>query len=151
MGVVFQGMVFADYHQFCLMDTASRTEYSDAITDTAVAARALWKDNVLVIFTARNMSVPVTVELHENEPVLELDPADHVVEAGLRSAGVVAVLGCSDYLPNAARFPVPAGDLKATIVFRGLGTLSEDGLAGDDSYTVHLWPGRADGVRVLKP
>jgi hypothetical protein len=64
---------------------------------------------------------------------------------------VIAILGCTDYLPDAARFPVPPGELKAAIVFSGLGTVSEDGLDGDDRYTLHLWPGRADGVRVLKP
>jgi hypothetical protein len=96
------------------------------------------------------MPVPVTVELHEEEPALELDNADQTVEAGLRSDGEIAILGCTDYLPDATRFSVPAGDLKAMIVFSGLGTLRASGLDGDDRYTVHLWPGKAGGVRVLR-
>lgn len=81
---------------------------------------------------------------------MTLDDVDHVVEGGFRSAGTVAIAGCTDYFPDAARFSVPAGDLKARVVFTCLGTLSEDGLDGEDRYVVHLWPGKAESVRVLK-
>jgi hypothetical protein len=150
MAVVYQGMLFADFYQFSLIDPSGELDDSIEITDEQLVARVLWLDNILVVFTVRNMSVPVTVELHMEKPALELDHADHAVTAGMRSGGVVAIAGCTDYLPDAARFSVPAGDLEAAIVCSGLGTLSKNGLVGNDRYTVHLWPGRADGVRVLK-
>jgi inactivated superfamily I helicase len=127
MKTVFQGDVFADYHQFYLNDA-----------------------NVLVVFTARNFDVPVRVELHETEPSLRLDQADHVVVADLRSTGTIVIAGCTDYWPDAARFSVPPGQLRVAIVFTGLDTISRNGLEGDDRYTLHLWPGKAAGIQVLK-
>lgn len=150
MATAFEGMIFADYHQFYLMNVGSQTDYTDDITDAAVADRIIAKDDVLVVFAARNMAVPVTVELHDAEPALNLSEADHVVEAGLNSSGMLVIAGCTDYLPDAAQFAVPAGNLKARILFSGLDTLSEDGLDGEDRYCVQLWPGKADGVHVLK-
>lgn len=150
MTIVFSGTLFADYHQFYLANDGSSTDYAGEATDKAMIERVVWKDDVLAVFTARNMEVPVTVEFHDAEPVLSLDDADHAVEAGLRSSGTVAIAGCTDYLPAAARFSVPAGDLRALVIFRGLGTISKDGLVGDDSYAVHLWPGKKKSTCILK-
>jgi hypothetical protein len=150
MTVVFQDTLFADYHQFYLADPANLTDYSEDVTDETIAQGVIAKDDTLVVFTARNMSVPVTVELHDAEPALQLDVADHVVDAGLRSSGTIAIAGCTDYFPDAARFSTPAGDLNARIVCTGLGTLSSDGVEGEDRYVVHLWPGKSQGVGVLK-
>jgi hypothetical protein len=150
MAKVFEGTLFADYHQFYLADVESKTDYSDDVTEAAMGQRIAYRDDVLVVFTARNTDVPVVVELHATEPALDLEDADHVVEGGLYSSGTVAIAGCTDYFPDAARFSVPAGGLKARVVFAGLRTLSEDGLTGQDRYAVHLWPGKADGIRVLK-
>jgi hypothetical protein len=147
---VFERTLFADYHQFYLADAETKTDVSGDVTDEAISQRIVCRDDVLVVFTARNMEVPVLVELHETEPALDFADADHAVEAGLRSAGTIAIAGCTDYLPDAARLSVPAGELKARVVFTGLGTLSSDGLEGEDRYVVHLWPGKAEGVRVLK-
>lgn len=147
---LFEGMLFADYHQFYLADAETKTDVSADVTDEAVSQRVVNRDDVLVVFTARNMEVPVTVALHETEPALALEDADHAVEAGLYSSGTIVIAGCTDYLPDAARFSAPAGDLKARVVFTGLGTLSADGLEGQDRYAVHLWPAKAEGVRVLK-
>ena len=151
MKTVFQGDVFADYHQFYLADADSETDYSNDVTDEAIAQRIVSKDDVLVVFTARNFYVPVRVELHETEPSLPLDQADHVVVASLRSTGTIVIAGCTDYRRDATRFSVPPGYLRVAIVFTGLDTVSrsDGGLEGDDRYTLHLWPGKA-GIQVLK-
>jgi len=150
MATVFSGTLFADYHQFYLADAGSETDYSGDITDEAIDQRVVSRDDALVVFTARNMEVPVEVVLHDAAPALPVDEADHVVTAGLRSSGTILIAGCTDYAPDAARFSVPEGALRAAVVFTGLDTLSEDGLEGEDRYTVHLWPGEAEGVAVLK-
>lgn len=147
---VFEGMLLADYHQFYLADTGAKTDYAADVTDETISQRVICRDDTLVVFAARNMEVSVTVEVHDSTPALDLDDVDHVVEGGLRSTGTIAIAGCTDYLPDAARFPVPVGDLKARVVFTGLGTLSEDGLEGEDRYFVHLWPGKIESIRVLK-
>src|SRR5262249_36580382 len=55
-----------------------------------------------------------------------------------------------DHLPDAARFPVPGGDLRAMVAFTGLNTISEDGLEGEDRCIIYMWPGRGYGTTVLK-
>lgn len=100
--------------------------------------------------TARNMPVPLRVELHRSEPGRFIEAADHVVTDGLSSSGRIGIAGLTDYWPDAARASVPPGDLRAMVVSRGLGTLSANHLDGQDLYEVHLWPERVEGVRVLK-
>jgi len=150
MKTLFNGTLFADYHQFYLTGAERATDYSDGMTEQALAARLVWKDEVLAVVTARDMDVPITVEFFDAKPEIDLDNADHVVEAGLRSSGTLAIAGCTDYFPDAARFSVPAGDLEARVVMTGLGTISEDGLDGHDRYVIQLWPGKAQAVQVLK-
>ena len=147
---VFEALIFADYHQFYLTSVGNEPDYADDITDATMTERIIARDDVLVIFAARNMDVPVAVELHDSEPALNLSEADHIVDAGLNSSGTLLIAGCTDYLPDAAQLDAPTGDLKARVLFSGLDTLSEDGLEGEDRYRVQLWPGKADGVRVLK-
>ncbi len=150
MTTIFSGTLLADYNQFYLAAADSHTDYSDQVDDTAIDDCLLCQDDVAVVFTARNMDVPVSVELHETEPALALAAADHVVQGGLRSAGQLVIAGCTDYLPDAARLTVPAGPLRIRVLISGLDTLSEDGLDGDDRYVVQLWPGAAAPVQVLK-
>ncbi|MGO4129403.1 hypothetical protein AB4Z01_33745 [Inquilinus sp. YAF38] len=150
MAVLFDGELFADYHQFYLSDAAGNAEMPTDWTDEALRRRILCADGVLVVSTARNMTVPVRIELHDEEPQFDAGLADHIVIGDLRTSGEIVVAGCSDYLPDAARRSVPEGDLRVMIVFTGLGSLSEDGLAGEDRYVVHLWPGRGEGVAVLR-
>lgn len=149
MAVVFEGELFADYHQFYLEDDAGTPDIPADWTDEAVRHRILCADGVVSVSTARNMTVPVLVELHDEPPQVP-EEADHIVMANLRTAGRVVIAGCTDYLPDAARFSVPEGELRAMVVFTGLGTISEDGLEGGDRYIIHLWPGWGNGTIVLR-
>lgn len=150
MTILFDGNLFADYFQIYLADAASEPTTPEEITDQHVRERLLLGRGVLVLMTARNMTVPLRVELHQSEPGPFIEAADHVVTGGLSTSGRIGIAGLTDSWPDAARAAVPSGDLRALFVSRGLGTLSENGLDGQDRYEVHLWPGRADGVRVLK-
>ncbi|MBR0666303.1 hypothetical protein GXW71_18220 [Roseomonas hellenica] len=149
MTVLFDAELFADYHQFYLTDTDGGGDLPTDWTEDALRDRIACADGVLVVTTARNMTVPVRVELHDAEPRIDMAAADHVVLGSLRTEGELAIAGCTDYLPDAARAKVPPGNLRAMVVFTGLGTLSEDGLEGEDRYTVHLWPSEETGVTVL--
>lgn len=150
MAVLFDGRLMADYFQIFLADAVGDPLTPEQVTDQHVRDRLLLAPGVLVLMTARNMTVPLRVELHRSEPGPFIEAADHVVMGGLRSPGRIGIAGLTDYWPDAARAAVPPGDLNAMVVSRGLGTLSENGLEGQDRYEVHLWPGRAGGVRVLK-
>lgn len=149
MRILFEGTMLANHHQFFLADAKRWIEGPVEVQEEAMKERVVWKDDVLTVLPVRNMAVPVAVELHDEAPVLDLSVADHVVEAGLRSSGRIIIAGYTDYQPAATRLSVPAGHLKARVVFTGLGTVNRRDRVNQDLYTVHLWPGRAEGVDVL--
>ncbi|MFJ2032812.1 hypothetical protein [Streptosporangium sp. NPDC087985] len=90
-----------------------RPDLSDAWTDEVVTHALAVSDETLGIGTEVNMYVEVTVEFLDQTPSYTCDAGeefDHVVEAGIEvPAGRIAILGCTDYLPDAARYEVPKG------------------------------------------
>ena len=150
MTVLFDSPVFADYFQFYLCDAAEGLDWPVDWTDEALRRRVLRAEGVLVVSTARNMTVPVRVELHDAPPQIAAEAADHIVVVDLHTSGEIVIAGSSDYRPEAARRSVPQGNLRAMAVFTGLGTISENGLDGEDRYVVHLWPGESGGIAVLR-
>jgi hypothetical protein len=103
------------------------------------------------IGTARNVTVPVTVEVLPAPPQDALDGWDHVAEASLDApSGILVISGCTDYLPDAPRISVPTGSPRVRAYYGGLDTLSEYGLDGDDHYRVVVWPSSPGPVEVLK-
>lgn len=148
MAILFEGELFADYHQVYLVDALGNWNLPTNWTDASVKAGILTAKAALIFGTARNMTVPVRVLLHAAEPVVDLQKADHVVIGDLETTGAAAIAGLTSDTPT--RFAVPAGNLRVKIVSTGLGTLSADGLDGDDRYAVHLWPGPPGGEQVLR-
>jgi hypothetical protein len=140
--------LFADYFQFYLQDDDELVgDLSDAWTQEAVERLLAVAPGVVGIGTARNMTVPVVVEVLGDEPAADFDAWEHVVEGGLElKSGRLVVAGCTDYFPGAARLPLAAGTYRVRMSCRGLTTISANGLAGDDSYRVQLW-----AVATLEP
>ncbi|WP_419896501.1 hypothetical protein [Roseomonas sp. USHLN139] len=150
MTLLHDGPIFADYFQFLLQDAALRERPAPPWDEATLADGVVAMPGLLAFATARNMQVPVAAELLPAEPALDLGGVDHAVEASLESRGMLILAGGTDYLPTAARLPVPAGPLRVRLLCRGLDRLSEDGLAGEDSYRLLLWPAALAGVAVLK-
>jgi hypothetical protein len=76
----------------------------------------------------RYVCVPATVEIHEREPRLDLAPWDHVTESALSvGSGSVVLMGCTDYKPEAVKFPLLRGDYRVRVLSGGFDTLSDDG------------------------
>ena len=140
--------IFADYHQVILQDAvAAETAGWDVPWTDEVAARKLAvADSVVVIGTVRNDTVPVELVVAEGPP-----PADEAVDADLVTQATLAVpsgslvcCGPTAYLPDAFRLAVEPGLYAVRVAYRGLDTLSADGLDGDDRYWVTLWPVTAE-------
>ena len=143
--------LFADYHQFYLQDEGADGDLSNSWAEQTAKDLLAVAPGIIGVGTARNMDVPVEVEISDSEPADELDEWDHVTECGIEvPSGMIVVAGCLDYFPAAARIPVKAGNYRARIYYGSLKSLSEDGLDGDDHYKVILWPGEDMSVRVLK-
>jgi hypothetical protein len=97
------------------------------------------------------MTVPVDVEVRESAPEHMLSSWDHVVECSMDvTSGRIVIAGCTDYFPDAARVAVQPGHYRVRVFYGKLDALSEDGLDGEDNYTVVLWPGQPIEPVVLK-
>lgn len=151
MSVLFEGGLFADYHQVVVEDVANADGAPEDYGEAAMQRRVTLTPHALTVFTMRNMTVPVRVELRAGRPTVDLAAWDHAVEASFAApSGQIVVMGLTDEHSSAATAVVPAGSLRALVLSAGLASLSEDGLDGDDRYEIHLWPQPPAEVVVLK-
>jgi len=134
--------VFADYHQFYLQDDDERFgNLSDAWTPEATERLLAVSEHVVGIGTVRNMEVPVRIEVGSQLPNLDPSQWDKVNRTSLVcNTGRIVVAGCTDYFPDARRLSVNPGTYDVLVGYKGLLSLSEDGLEGDDSYHIFLAP-----------
>ena len=152
MSRTFQYQIFADYHQFYLQDDdESYGDLSEAWTQEATDRLLAFAPHVIGVGTVRNVIVPVFVVIHDSRPEIDANKWDHIVTASLRiDTGRIVIAGCTDYYPDAARMEVKVGVYEAIVCFAGLTSLSPDGLEGDDSYHVHLFPGHEIEPAIIK-
>jgi len=148
----FQYQIFADYHQFYLQDDdQSFGDLSEAWTQEATDRLLAVAPHVIGVGTVRNMTVPVSVIVHNSRPEIDAEKWDHIVTASFRvDSGRIVVAGCTDYYPEAARIEVRPGVYEAIICYANLASLSPDGLEGDDSYHIHLFPGQEIEPAIIK-
>ena len=143
--------LFADYHQFYLQDEEADGDLSDSWTEQATKDLLALAPGTIGVGTVREMDVPVTVEVHSNEPEEDLTLWHHTTECSIDvPSGKIVVAGCTDYFPDAARISVEPGVYRARIYYGELDSLSEDGLDGDDKYKVALWRGETINPKVIK-
>src|SRR4051812_23122253 len=119
--------LFADYKQFYLQDEQASGNLADAWTEDAVERLLAIAPGVIGVGTVRAADVPVEVFVLDAAPTDDLRAWDRVNECTLQvPSGCIAVAGCTDYFPDAARIAIPAGSYRARIYYGGLDTLSED-------------------------
>jgi len=134
--------LFADYFQFYIQDDDMKFgDLSAAWTEEAVERLLAVSDHVVGVGTVRNMDVPVHVSVSDSLPALKEGEWDRINSASIEcDTGRLVLAGCTDYFPDAARLPVPPGRYDTLIAYKGLDTLSEDGLDGNDSYHLFIAP-----------
>jgi hypothetical protein len=146
--------IMADYHQVLLMDDRSATVVlPQVVTDADVKRRLTLAPGAVIIHTARNMPVPITIDISDAPPLLRADAArwDHITECSISiSSGRMVVAGLTDYLPDSPRVRLPPGAYRLRAHHAGLGSLSADGLAGNDHYAIVMWPAPLGEPEVLK-
>ncbi|MGC5799364.1 hypothetical protein [Sphingomonas sp. NFX23] len=143
--------LFADYFQFYVCDghfeTDTSTLWDEVATDRMLAVGA----DLVAVGTARNMDVPLKLEVHDVEPASDISEWDQVIDCGLSlSSGTVIAFGCTENPDDAKRFSVQPGSYKARVSYANLNDLSADGLEGNDLYRVQLWPGEEGSIAVVK-
>jgi hypothetical protein len=148
----FKFSLFADYFQFFIQDEAASGDLSQSWNAEATARMLAVAPGTIGIRTVRNMHVPVSLEIHDQEPSGDSSEWDHVVECTLDvRSGRAVIAGCTDYLPDAAHIELAPGHYRARVSYGALDAVSQDGLRGDDHYRVQLWLGPPISARVVKP
>ena len=147
--VIMRYQIFADYFQFYLWDADKRPNAPEDYDDEDIRRRIKAAPFVVVVQPVRNMEVPVEIEVASALPPLVLDDWDHVAEASIEiPSGRLEIHECTGGSIDIVS--VPPGSYRVRACFAGLGTLSEDGLDGDDRYHITLWPAPPAPVEVLK-
>ena len=118
-------------------------------TERDGADRAKIAEGVFVCCPVRNMTVPVEIGIWKEAPEIDYDAWQHVVEAPLVTQGTIEVEECTGYASLAA-FTVEPGAYTIRALYRGLDTLSNDGLDGGDFYEVQIWKGPCAGLKVIR-
>jgi hypothetical protein len=141
--------IFADYHQFYVWDSETSGRHApEEWTDQDIEDRAKFAAGVVVICPVRNMNVSVEVGIWDSEPQAIFDQWQHAVEAPLTTTGRIEIDECTG--ESQAGFDVPPGDYKVRALYRGLDTLSEDGLEGNDFYEIQIWKSPCTSLRVIR-
>ena len=131
--------LFADFRQIHVRAADAKGDLEAAWTARASADRIAAAGDVVAIGTEQADDVDVSVEILARVPART--DADHVTEASIALDDAVAVLGCTDYLPDAKRFAVARGTwrLRAT----------HTNMAKRERIRIQLWPGTRIKPRVL--
>ena len=133
--------LFADYFQFYLQDDDVKFgDMSDAWTEDAVQRlRIALVPHAIGVGTARNHTVPVDIEVLGDEPSINTEAWEHVVEADLAvQTGRIVVAGCTDSFPDAVRINVAPGLHRVRVLY-GDRQPSTDSLGDLLRYRVELW------------
>ena len=140
--------IYASHHQFYVVDAES--EYrTDLVWDGQGLERHLGvSDGIVAVGTIGYTFLPVSVEVWDEVPALDLETWDHVGEASLdvRSGrlGLHGVEGPSDLAPLA----VTAGWYRVRASTAGLDGADE--MDGGDRFRVQLWPAAPADPEVLR-
>ena len=136
----------ADYYQIQLLDERSVTDLGDFWTEEAAAEGIVTADDALAIITSTNLRVGVSVDVLQREPSAPDANAGHVVEGNLRvPSGRVVVMGCTDYLPDAARVEVGPGWHRVRAVRFGTDEAAGEESAIHERLRLSIWPVERNG------
>ena len=96
--------LLADYFQLYLQDETAKGDLGEAWTEEACALKLAVVPGIIGVGTARDMTVPLTVEIHESDPGEIPGTWDQINNCSIDiTSGKLVVSGCTDYFPTAAR------------------------------------------------
>lgn len=143
--------LYAEYHQFYLLDEAVGPSIPTDVTDGELISRLMVRPHLVVVLTFQPNLVGVAVEAASAEPPLDLGVWDHVAECDLElPSGRLAVDQCVGTV--AARLSVPPGSYRVRVCLGGIRDWADtpDGEDAPERYQVSLWPGSSGPLVVRK-
>jgi hypothetical protein len=148
----FDFEIYADYNQFYLEDENSPHRTGDIWSEEAFERMLATEENLVAVGTARYETVPVSVEIYDRNPTLELEKYSRINECSLEAASNKLILvGCTEYLPEAARIEVEPSIYRVRVLYGNLETVKDD-WEGEDFYVLQLWKdAEMREISILKP
>ena len=148
----FDFEIYADYNQFYLEDENSSHHTGDIWSEEAFERMLATEENIVAVGTARYETVSVSVEFHNGEPILELEKYSRINECSLAvKSDKLVILGCTEYLPDAARIEVEPSIYRVRVLYGNLETVKDD-WEGEDFYVLQLWKdAEMREISILKP
>lgn len=105
----------------------------------------------IIIGTVTSIKVPFFITILSEKPPIELKLWDHVNECSMEISSGLLVSGDFDDEEVMLRINLEKGTYGIFVCYKGLGTISWNGIEGNDSYHVFMWPTEEDiNKRVLK-
>ncbi|MBP6926059.1 MAG: hypothetical protein KBC22_03315 [Candidatus Pacebacteria bacterium] len=131
--------IFADYFAFIVQDENANADFSN-VTDLTIENMIDVQTDAINITTARDFTVPVSIEVLESAPTDTNDDSDRINECSIHVPSGTLVVHGNEYFPDAPRITVTPGTYAVRVYYKGLHTIVNDGQNGDDSYHLVLWP-----------
>ena len=132
------------YSQISLEDLSTLSEFKSVDWNSEELNSMLCVNpNFIVIGTATSIRASFYLDVLDAEPNLDLKVWDHVNLCSINLISGLYVTGAFDTEGETLEIPMEPGIYAALICYRGLDTISPDGLSGDDSYHVFMWPVKA--------
>ena len=129
------------YSQIYIEDyTCSFHFHSHAWHDEEVESMLCVGRNFLILGTVSSIQVPFFFSVLKNEPEIDLSDWDHINKCSIEIESGLLISGDFDTESEMLRISLDKGVYGVFVCYKGLNTISQDGLAGDDSYHVFLWP-----------
>lgn len=136
--------LFADYRQIHVREPDARGDLGDAWTARASDDRVAAARDIVGIGTEEVDDVAVEVSVVDAEPADDAAAWDRVTESSIEvTTGELAILGCTDYIPDARRIRLAAGSWRIRASHGGLAR-------GKEQIRLQLWPAPAAEPRVVK-
>ncbi|MFH1987676.1 MAG: hypothetical protein ABIK25_08625 [Pseudomonadota bacterium] len=133
------------------MDEKSEDDFSNIWTEEALAHMLAVAPTAVCPGTLRNVDVQVEIEILDSPPTIDFTQWDNVVEASINiPSGKLVVMGCTGYLPDAARIEVQPGSYQLLSLAGGIESIQTEWEPANDIYRVYLWPGQERKPHLIK-
>ncbi len=131
------------YHQIYIVDSSIDQNYYKYIwTNADIDSMLCVSRHFLIMATGGPLLVPFFATTYNEKPELDLSQYDHVVECSLELLSGLRIFGEFDEEEYSLSIDIKAGNYVVVACYKGLDSISFDGLEGDDSYHLFLWPSK---------
>jgi len=140
MNSTFKFQVFADYHQFYMMDAVAEPLIPEEITEQDMERRLRMAPNIVVFHTESAGRVPVEVAFVECPTEVE-GLWEHSAEFTISlPSGTAALCGCTDFVLECPRIEITPSTYRGCAYFAG-------SASAEERYRLVLWPVAAKALR----